>query len=319
MNVMASDPLSKFFRVFGFSNLVCGESIFSPPWGVTVPPGKLSFYAVRSGNCQLTFNDSSVIHHIRGGDFVILTDGKQHALYDELSSDIIPLPIETLARKPSVANIPPSTDPCMLVYGQASLEPFVGNLFKQSLPSTIQVHRGNSEHLKMAEPLLAMISDECQTAASGFQSVVQQLVQLLLIQTIRSYLLDKSGLCANGKMLQEPSVLYAAADPNLGPILDVVSSSPGDPWTVVGLAKRARMSKSAFSERFRKVVGVSPMQYVTELRLQKACEMLSGTEIGIKQIAKLVGYESASSFSNAFRRKLGISPIDYRKTSHALG
>jgi AraC-like DNA-binding protein len=74
-----------------------------------------------------------------------------------------------------------------------------------------------------------------------------------------------------------------------------------------------RSAKSAFSERFREVVGKPPLQYLTEYRIRKACQLLRDTRLGVKEISSQVGYDSASSFSNAFKRWMGKSPGAFRR------
>lgn len=296
-----------------------GEFACSPPWGLVAPAGHLSFYAVRSGLCHLTAENSAVSHLLRAGDFVVLTDAAEHRLRDAANGDFTPMSLEgpvSLERSIQPAGAvdqASEAEACVLVYGRAPLEPTIGNPLRRYLPGTIRLRQHEHPTLGAAGPLLEGVSHECRTAASGWEAVAEQLVQALIMQTIRCYLESHNKQRGNGEGTRRSKVLRAAADPKMGPILDAVHARPGDPWTVVGLAKRSRMSKSAFSERFREVVGQSPMQYVTTLRIQRACEMLSGTDIEVKRIATLVGYESASSFSNTFRRLLGRSPTAYRE------
>jgi AraC-like DNA-binding protein len=110
--------------------------------------------------------------------------------------------------------------------------------------------------------------------------------------------------------------IQAALDSAIGPVLAMLHESPAKPWTVAMLARQAHMAKSAFSERFRAAVGQPPLKYLTEYRVKLACQLLRGSDFGVKEIAKSVGYESASSFSNAFKRWVGVSPADYRRSGN---
>jgi AraC-like DNA-binding protein len=93
----------------------------------------------------------------------------------------------------------------------------------------------------------------------------------------------------------------------------VIHSRPEAAWTVTSLAEQVNMSKSAFSERFREVVGKPPLHYLTEYRLRKACQLLSETRLGVKEISSQVGYDSVSSFSTAFKRWIGNSPSAFHR------
>jgi AraC-like DNA-binding protein len=83
--------------------------------------------------------------------------------------------------------------------------------------------------------------------------------------------------------------------------------------TVPELAKIENLSVSRYNALFNQVTGVSPIQYITNMRLSSACDLLLITDLPIKQIAKLVGYPDAHFFSRIFRSKIGISPVTYRK------
>jgi AraC-like DNA-binding protein len=72
------------------------------------------------------------------------------------------------------------------------------------------------------------------------------------------------------------------------------------------------MSRSAFALRFKEVLGQTPLEYVTEWRMQKAMPLLQNGEKKLVEIARSVGYESDAAFSKAFKRVVGVSPRDYR-------
>jgi AraC-like DNA-binding protein len=65
-------------------------------------------------------------------------------------------------------------------------------------------------------------------------------------------------------------------------------------------------------ERFRRVLGRSPIRYLSEWRMHNAEELLSSSDLGVAQIARRVGYESEEAFSRAFKRSRGIAPSAWR-------
>lgn len=79
------------------------------------------------------------------------------------------------------------------------------------------------------------------------------------------------------------------------------------------LAKIENLSVSRYNTLFNKVTGISPVQYITNMRLTSACDLLVNTDLPIKQIAQMVGYTDAHFFSRIFRSKIGTSPAAYRK------
>lgn len=98
-------------------------------------------------------------------------------------------------------------------------------------------------------------------------------------------------------------------------IIAYVHENLAEPLSVSDLAERAFMSPSAFSHLFRDVAGKSPYQFIKEMRLNKARELLIENENSITQISKSVGYRSTSHFINEFRDRYGMTP---RACSDAL-
>lgn len=110
----------------------------------------------------------------------------------------------------------------------------------------------------------------------------------------------------------------AFADRRIGRVLSRLHERPGDRWTVASLAREAAMSRSAFSERFRFLVGEAPMQYVGDLRRAQAARLLRSTDATVEQIAAQVGYGSGESLSRAFKLRYGAPPSVFRRRSRML-
>ncbi|WP_435978460.1 helix-turn-helix transcriptional regulator [Psychrobacter sp. DM4] len=73
------------------------------------------------------------------------------------------------------------------------------------------------------------------------------------------------------------------------------------------------MSRSGFTQRFKDVVGIPPLTYLTDYRLRLGARHLRLQHSSIAQIGEMVGYSSNSTFSQAFRRVYEISPSEYRR------
>ena len=94
---------------------------------------------------------------------------------------------------------------------------------------------------------------------------------------------------------------------------------PAERWTLESLGRQAAMSRTAFAERFREVVGETPLQYLTSWRMQNAKRLLAESRMTLARIAGRVGYESAASFSRAFKRTVGETPGGYRRLAQQGG
>jgi transcriptional regulator GlxA family with amidase domain len=89
--------------------------------------------------------------------------------------------------------------------------------------------------------------------------------------------------------------------------------APEKKWTVAGLASTVGVSRSLLDERFRNVLGRSPIRYLTDWRLHTARDLLSTTDLSVFAIARRIGYESEEAFSRAFKRSHGLAPSHWRE------
>jgi AraC-like DNA-binding protein len=93
----------------------------------------------------------------------------------------------------------------------------------------------------------------------------------------------------------------------------LLHAQPARGWTVDSLAREAAASRSQLAERFSRMLGCPPMEYLTRWRMQlSARRMLEGSE-PLKDIAIAAGYESDSGFNRTFRRYFGEPPAHWRR------
>jgi AraC-like DNA-binding protein len=85
--------------------------------------------------------------------------------------------------------------------------------------------------------------------------------------------------------------------------------------TVQQLAAQTNLSPSHFSRQFQRQTGYAPIDYFIRLKMQKACELLSVTNLQIQEIARTIGYGDPYYFSRLFKQVLGVSPRTYRDTN----
>ena len=78
------------------------------------------------------------------------------------------------------------------------------------------------------------------------------------------------------------------------------------------IARKLNCSYSNFRRLFREHMGISPVQYQQDLRLQQACELVAYTDKPIKEIAFQLHFESPDYFSTKFKKKTGYTPKEYR-------
>lgn len=106
--------------------------------------------------------------------------------------------------------------------------------------------------------------------------------------------------------------LAALRDPVVGPALRELHGDLTRKWTVEELARRVATSRSSLNERFVRLLGRAPMQYLSEWRVQVAADLLRTTSLSAAMVAYRVGYESEEAFNRAFKRALGSPPAQWR-------
>jgi len=79
------------------------------------------------------------------------------------------------------------------------------------------------------------------------------------------------------------------------------------------MAERAGMPVRTFTRRFRQALGMTPNQYLQDLRIENGRDLLKETDLSIQDVAENVGYKDTAYFSRVFKTKVGITPSDYKK------
>jgi len=105
-------------------------------------------------------------------------------------------------------------------------------------------------------------------------------------------------------------------DPRVAAAIRMMEQRLAEPPGNAALAARAGMHANAFIRLFHQVTGRSPQAYLAVRRIEHACLLLHGTELGIKEIAAATGFCDRYHFSRVFRRLRGVSPAEFRKRSY---
>jgi transcriptional regulator GlxA family with amidase domain len=146
-----------------------------------------------------------------------------------------------------------------------------------------------------------MVGEESASEQPGSDFMRSRLVELLLVEAMRS--------AARGSA--PAGLLRGLADERLARALKQMHAHVDRAWNVDQFAKVAALSRSAFFERFRRTVGVAPMEYLLAWRMEVAKDLLRRGDLPVSSIAERVGYGSTSAFSVAFNRHVGQSPSRY--------
>jgi AraC-like DNA-binding protein len=101
-------------------------------------------------------------------------------------------------------------------------------------------------------------------------------------------------------------------DPRVAELVSYVQQHLTEPISIETLADRACLTKSYLIRMFRDKLGMTPLQYILQKKIQKAQTMLLGTDLSITEVAHAVGFHDASYFIRLFHKNLGFTPQEYR-------
>lgn len=255
------------------------------------------FYcAMVEGGCRVEVTGRAPVT-LSAGDFILIPD--LHGF--SMTSEVPPEPKgpgRPLEIGPGRVRLGPADAPVEMraLVGHCRFEAPASDLLVSLLPEMIHV----SGHDRLMA-LVPVIHEETRADRPGRELILERLLEVLLIEALRS------GPAVD----MPPGLLRGLSDPKLAVALQRIHSDAGGEISVTGLAKDAGMSRSGFFEKFRKEIGRTPMEYVTDWRMAIAKTLLRQGRLTNTEIALRVGYGSASAFGMAFVRHEGLSPGAY--------
>jgi len=96
-----------------------------------------------------------------------------------------------------------------------------------------------------------------------------------------------------------------------------IRESPAETPSIVELALAAGYSVDHFSRIFLKIIGLRPQYYIIQAKIERACQLLSESNLTIGAISEVLGFQDIFYFSRQFKQKIGQSPARYRKALRA--
>lgn len=308
------DVLSDIFGVMRLRGMFYFRSEFSPPWSVQVPPYRAAarFHFVLRGSAHITLSRSGREVVLREGDFALVPAGAPHTLAD--APGRTPAPLEQVLRSAGYTGdgllvLGGPRDPgaeTRTICGHFDFRDGADHPILRALPDIVVASAADRAAVPFLEDTLRLLVKQVFTAQPGSVAAVIRLSEVLFIETLRS------GLARAPELTR---ILSAFTDPAVGRALVLIHDSPARPWTVDSLAREVGLSRSRLAERFQALLGIGPMRYLADWRLQSALAWIAeGDGASIREVARRAGYLSAAAFTRAFGQKFGRPPTAARKT-----
>jgi len=264
------------------------------------------FHVVARGRCWVAADDG-VKHWAEAGDVIVLPYGDTHRMGG--SSDAVMVAASSLVEAPPWLQMPvihhgEGGDETDVVCGYLSSDDPLFDPRLRALPSAFVVSppAGPAREFVRASVDYAL-QQTSQVDVDRLESPTD-VPQLLLREVLKIHLASAPAA--------ESGWLPALHDPVLAPALAAMHGDPGRKWTVAELAAASSVSVSFLDERFRAVIQMPPIRYLTGWRMHIARDLLASSDLGVGAVARRVGYESEEAFSRAFKRAHGIAPSRWR-------
>jgi AraC-like DNA-binding protein len=314
------DALSETLRVVRLVGAIFIQGRFTAPWCYQSPradtvaqllePGAervVIFHLITEGECFVELADAAPLRLV-AGDAVIFPQGDAHRMGSQPG-----LPPaqgarldQVLARRPRQLAYGGGGATTRLVCGYLACDARLARLLLAGLPQVLRVNVLGSNAGHWLESSMRYALAEARSPRPGGEGVLAKLAELLFIEVLRRYMNEQ----AQGRT----GWLAGVGDAVVGAALSWLHKDPARAWTLDELARSAGSSRSVLAERFQRLVGVSPMQYLTQWRMLLAANLLRGSSAQLSRIAEDVGYQTDSAFSRAFRREFGSPPAAWRRS-----
>ncbi len=315
------DLVSDVLSTVRLSGAIFLRAEYTDPWAYESPsPNDLKqilwpqahrlilFHIIAEGSCWVRASSGEVVH-VDAGEVVVLPYGHMHVM----SSDESERPITPIsAFMPGL----PWVEFPVLRYGGGGEQtkvvcgylhcddPIFDPVF-EALPTVFSVKPPAGPAAAWVAASIQYALDASTRPAKQPTGLALRLPELLFSEVMRLYMESDPSL--------QTGWLAALRDPIVGSALVELHADPARRWTVEELARRVACSRSALNDRFVRLLGRAPMQYLVDWRLQLAADLLRTTTLNVLAVALQVGYESEEAFNRAFKRALGCPPGQWRQ------
>jgi AraC-like DNA-binding protein len=309
------DPLSDVLRAVRLDGAFFYFVEARHPWSVEAVPAVelvprvlpeaehlISYHILVEGQCWGGLSGEAQVC-LQPGDVIVFPHGDPHVMSSAAGQRVDPGPMNTAPDRylETVRIGAESGAQASFVCGflGCDLRPY--NPLLAGLPRLLHVPGVTAGWLS---EFPRQVVSESQRPSAGGVTVLTRMAELLFVEVLRRHV--------EADTTQPTGWLAGLRDPVVAPALALLHERPAHPWTLAELAQRAATSRTVLAERFSQAIGVPPMHYLAQWRLQLAAEQLANGAEKVAAIGARVGYESEAAFSRAFKRATGQSPAAWR-------
>lgn len=314
-----ADVLLDMLRAMRLTGGIFLDAEFTAPWCVTAKVGPedcgpftpaprhiIAYHYVAFGRCLVKVGEQQPVA-VESGQIVVLVRNDDHVIGSDLK------------RRPVSAEhlIQPGPDGSLakIVHGGGGEQTrilcgFLANDLPHNaiiamLPNMLKLDVADGAAAGWIESSFRFAASQLIAGRSGSSAILSRLAELLFVEAVDRY--------AASQPSGPNAWVGAMKDPAVGQALGLIHGDLARHWTTEELASATALSRSAFADRFKRVVGEPPMHYIARQRLERATAQLRSSGDPVARIAYEVGYESEAAFNRAFRRRYGVPPAAWRR------
>ncbi len=305
------DPLSDVLRAVRLTGAFFYVVETTEPWSASIAQARelvprvlpqsehlMPYHIVTAGTCWMGCEGEEQVQ-LHPGDAMVFPQGDAHFASGRQGQRVDPGRYSAAPRRPleTIRLGAGGGQGASLVCGFLGCDARPYNPLLSALPRSLYV-RGIAAGW-LAEFPRQVVAEAWQTRAGG-TTMLTRMAELMFVEVVRRYTEELPP--------RQAGWLAGLRDPVVAPALAALHARPAHGWTLAELARAAATSRTVLTERFSQTVGLPPMQYLTEWRLQLAAEQLAEGGKKVAAVGADVGYESEAAFSRAFKRKTGYAP-----------
>lgn len=281
----------------------------SPPFAYSFGEGdtRAKFVFIARGAVFMR-SPSGAMHELKAGDAALLPRGGHHLIGSEADLSQPCADLGSFKTSPVCASVSAvkacNENVCVedrvllfsacMDFDLGSMHPLVA-----MMPEVMRVGTIMDRYPEIL-PMLEAMAREAKEGRAGYAGILSRLADVVAASIVRAWV-----ECGCG---DATGWVGALRDPRLGRVLLALHREPGRNWSLAELAREMGASRSVFAERFLDVTGVTPLRYLTEMRMRLATQWIVQDGIPVETAAIRLGYGSQAAFSRAFKRVTGHPP-----------
>ena len=317
------DALSDVLRVTRLTGGVFLHADFYAPWCVEGQMGP--------EHCEPVLGPSShliLYHYIVEGELQLRVAGDHAEPLKLRAGEVVVLPRNDLHRMGSDLNLTPVTNTELvqprkdgglfsirhggegertrMICGFLGCDDAQSNPVISTLPPVLRLDLAGDAAAEWIRSTFRFAADEVAAGRPGSETILAKLSELLFVEAVRRY----AETLPDG----QTGWLAGLRDPHVARALALIHRDITRQWTVDELGHHVGLSRSALADRFTRLLGTPPMQYLTSWRMQVATQTLRSSSASLAEVADMVGYDSEAAFSRAFKKAVGTAPGTWRRS-----